>query len=387
MLLPSKLIQKHKSVCHITTIHPFYNDSRIFYRQCRSLVKAGYETHLVIPFEMETVKDGVHIHPCPRLRNRLLHMLITPWIAMRRALKTHASIYHYHDPELMFMGFVLRFIYRKKVVFDIHESVHRHILSKDYLPRFTRRLMSFCYVLFEKFFTIGQSLIIANENCLSDYSSNAYLVQNYPMIKEEASADADNNKINNQPPLLVYVGAVNEIRGAGLYVELAGKLVENGCDFRMKLIGPYQDSEEEKEKLKSRIEALQLQDKVELTGRMEWSEAMGIVSQATIGLCLLLPEPNFTTCLATKILEYMMCGIPVLASNFDHWAKYLQGENSGKMVDPENLDQVTDTCLKMLADPQQLEQMGKRGRAAVRQKYNWDTEFNELLRCYDNLLR
>ena len=70
------------------------------------LAKAGYETHLVIPFEAETVKDGVHIHPCPRLRNRLLHMLITPWLAMRLALKTHADIYQYHDPELMFIGFI-----------------------------------------------------------------------------------------------------------------------------------------------------------------------------------------------------------------------------------------------------------------------------------------
>lgn len=303
------------------------------------------------------------------------------------ALKTHARIYHYHDPELMFMGFVLRFVFRKKVVYDIHESVPRQILSKDYLPRLIRKPVALCYVLLEKIFTIGQSLVIANENCLSEHPANAYLVQNYPMLKEEASANADNNNTKDPIPLLVYLGAVCEIRGAGLYVELAGKLARKDCDFRMKLIGQYQDSEEEYEKLKSRIETLQLLDKVELTGRMEWTRAMEIVSRATIGMCLLLPVPNFTTCLATKILEYMTCGVPVLASSFDHWSKYVEGEKTGMMVDPENLDQVTDTCLKMLADPDQLEQMGKNGITAVREKYNWNTEFNELLRCYDNLLR
>ena len=379
--------QKQKSVCHITTIHPLHNDSRVFYRQCCSLAKAGYETHLVIPFEAETVKDGVHIHPCPRMHNRLLHMLITPWLAMRLALKTRANIYHYHDPELMLIGFILRFIFRKNVVYDIHESVHRHILSKSYLPRFSRRFISACYVLLEKVFTIGQSLVIANENCLSEYSSNACLVQNYPMLTDETIAIANNNKTKAHPPLLVYVGAVSEIRGAGICVELAGALARHGCDFHMKLIGPWQDSEESNRKLKSRIEVLQLQDKVELTGRMKWTEAMEIVSEATIGMCLLLPEPNFTTCLATKILEYMMYGIPVLASDFDHWRKYVDGERTGMMVDPGNIDRVTEVCLQMLADPEQLEQMGKRGRAAVQEKYNWDTEFNELLRCYDNLLQ
>lgn len=385
--MSSRLKHKQKCVCQITTIHSLHNDSRVFYRQCCSLAKAGYETHLVIPFEAETVKDGVHIHPCPRLRNRLLHMLITPWLAMRLALKTHADIYHYHDPELMFIGFILRFIFRKNVVYDIHESVHRQILSKSYLPRLTRRLVSVCYVLLEKIFTVGQSLVIANENCLSEYSSNACLVQNYPMLTDETIAIADNNKTKARPPLLVYVGAVSEIRGVGVCVELAGALAKHGYDFRMKLIGPYQDSEDSNRKLKSRIEVLQLQDKVELTGRMEWTKAMEIVSQATIGMCLLLPEPNHTTCLATKILEYMMYGTPVLASDFDHWRKYVEGEKTGVMVDPENIEDVTDACLKMLANPDQLERMGKRGRAAVREKYNWDTEFSELLRCYDNLLQ
>ena len=40
------LLEKKAKVCHITTVHrPF--DTRIFYKECISLAKAGFEVYLV----------------------------------------------------------------------------------------------------------------------------------------------------------------------------------------------------------------------------------------------------------------------------------------------------------------------------------------------------
>ncbi|MCF7955127.1 MAG: glycosyltransferase family 4 protein [Phycisphaerae bacterium] len=381
--------KKHnnKSVCHITTIHSL-NDTRVFYRQCRSLVDAGYDVHLVIPCDADAVKDGVHIHRCPRFRNRLLHMLTAPWLAMRLALKTHAGIYHYHDPELIFMGFVLKWIFQKKVVFDIHESIPRQLLSKQWLPKWLRKPIAFLYKITEWIFIRGQVIVLASEHSVPDYNESAYLVKNYPHYDKEFldSIEAENNTSTSQNvPILIYVGSVAIERGADIYIELAGRLHAQGVEFHMQLVG--RDSYNCAEKLKQRAQQLNISNKVSFIGQVDHKEAMRLVSKASIGLCLLRPYPNYLKSLATKILEYMMGQTAVLSSDFDCWRRYVEGEKSGMMVDPENLDQVTDTCLKMLSDPQQLEQMGKRGREAVREKYNWNTEFNELLKCYDDLLR
>jgi hypothetical protein len=169
--------QTRESICHISTVHPL-TDVRIFYRECCSLVKAGYEVHLVIPCEQSCVKNGVHLHCIRRVKHRLLRMLFMPWVAMKKALKTKSSIYHYHDPELLFMGFVLRWICGKKVVFDIHESIPRQIMSNAYLPWFTRKPISLCYKFLERIFITGQALVIANKNSVSDYSSNKCLSRN-----------------------------------------------------------------------------------------------------------------------------------------------------------------------------------------------------------------
>lgn len=376
--------QVKERICHISTVHSS-SDVRILYRECCFLVKAGYEVHLVIPCEQSCAKDGIHLHSIRRVKHRLLRMLFMPWVAMRKALQTRSSLYHYHDPELLFMGFVLRWVFGKKVIFDIHESVPRQIMSKPYLPWFTRKPISLCYRFLERIFIAGQALVVANKNSVSDYSSNTYLVQNYPLLNEELIAIANDEKQRYKVPLLVYVGGVNKIRGAMVYVELAKRLLEHGYDFRMTLIGQY--SKEFGRELKSKIEKSHLQNKVVLAGHMDWLKAMKTVSQATIGMCLLLPEPNYSTCLATKIIEYMMLGTPVLASNFDVWQPYVEGERTGLMVDPNNIDQVVKVCERMLSDPDELAAMGKRGMEVVRTKYNWDTEFKVLLQCYDDLLK
>ena len=290
--------QKRESVCHISTVHPS-TDVRVFYRECGSLVEGGYEVHLVIPCECSCTKNGVHLHSIRRVKHRFLRMLFMPWVAMKEALKTKSSIYHYHDPELLLMGFVLRWVFGKKVVFDIHEAVIRQLTSKFYLLQFTRKPISLCYKFLERIFTAGQALVLANKNSVADYPPSAYLVQNYPLLNEEIIAMANDKKQRSKVPVLIYVGVVAEVRGACLSVDLAAKLVERGHDFRMQIIGAYTTEEFGKE-LKLKVERLNLQDKVLLTGRMDWLEAMKLVSKATIGMCLLLPTPNYTTCLATK---------------------------------------------------------------------------------------
>ena len=119
---------------------------------------------------------------------------------------------------------------------------------------------------------------------------------------------------------------------------------------------------------------------------MDYPKAMELASCAAIGLSILKPVADYTICLAGKIVEYMMCGTPVLASNFNHWRAYVEGERVGHMVDPCNMDEIVNVCEQMLNEPDELAAMGKRGMMAVRSKYNWSSEFQELLRCYEDLI-
>jgi len=308
-----------------------------------------------------------------------------PWVAIRKALQTKASLYHYHDPELLFMGFVLRWILGKKVIFDMRESIARQIIAKEWLPKWSRKIVSLCYRAIEKVCLKGIALVVANDKSTEEYEP-CYLVRNFPEIDEELMANAMSMDKRLEQPLLIYVGGVWESRGVFTYVDLAGLMRDRGHDFRMMIIGPY-SREEFVQELKAKISKLNLQDIVTVTGRMDYTEAMKLTCRAAIGLAILKATPNHIFCLSGKMIEYMMCGTPVLCSKFDHWRPYVEDERTCVMVDPNNMDDIIDGCEKMLSDPSELAAMGKRGMQAVRTKYNWNTEFKVLLQCYDDLLK
>ncbi|MBN2513662.1 MAG: glycosyltransferase [Sedimentisphaerales bacterium] len=370
-------------ICHISTVHPD-NDVRILYRECSGLAEAGYKICLIIPSDSKRQINNVEILPLPHIKNRLFRMMILPWLACWKALRFSPSLCHYHDPELMPMGFVLRWVFQKKVVYDIHEAVHRQIMSKAWIPRSMRSFAATLYRLTERVLTVGQVLIVANEKSVDDYQRRVYRVQNYPCFAASGQSTVAMEKIENSKPLLVYVGGVSEIRGSFVYLDLAADLAAAGLNFEMALIGQYDASIGNQ--MRTRIDENHLHDKVRILGRLAFPEAMAYVRRADIGLCLLLPVPNYKFCLATKILEYMMFRVPVLASDFDVWRKYVTGEDAGRMVDPCDRTAVFEACRAMLEDTSMLKRMGENGNRAIRKKYNWDNEFQVLLRCYEDIL-
>lgn len=369
-------------VCHISTVHPD-NDVRVVQRECGSLVQAGFDVHLVIPTDRARVENGVTFHPIRTPRRRVLRVLFAPWIALRCALRTDAKLYHFHDPEFLPAAFVLRWVFRKPVVYDVHEAVAGQIMNKVWIPAPLRRVVSFCYRVVERCLTPGLTFVLANERSVPDYPPSAYLVRNFPRLREP---DVHPTPVSTRPtpPLLIYLGAVSEERGGLVYVRLAHELARRGRDFRMMIIGQLWPPFDQR--MRSEIERLNLTDRVTFHGRMENARAMEHVAQATIGLSLLQPNPNTLVALATKILEYMMVGTPVLASDFPHWTRYVTDVRSGFAVDPTNMEEIVRACERMLDDPAEMDAMGARGAAAVRERFNWSSEFEVLRRCYSELL-
>lgn len=93
-------------ITHLTTVHqPF--DTRIFQKECRSLVQMGDRISLVARHTKPETMDDVKIIPLHRYTNRLVRMLFGPLNAFRLARQTDADIYHFHDSELLFVGILL----------------------------------------------------------------------------------------------------------------------------------------------------------------------------------------------------------------------------------------------------------------------------------------
>lgn len=120
-------------------------------------------------------------------------------------------------------------------------------------------------------------------------------------------------------------------------------------------------------------------------GKINRKEVNELYGRARTGIVIYQPEANHMKAQPIKMFEFMAAGLPVVASNFPLWKKILEGAGCGICVDPMNAQEVQDACLYMIEHPEEAQRMGKRGRAAVVEKYSWDREEKSLLKLYETL--
>ena len=376
------MTSKKPAVCHISIMHdPF--DVRIYHKECKALLEAGYEVHIVVPHDRDEVADGIHIHALPRSQSRLRKMFTWPWLAYRKvlSLRPRPAVCHFYDPGTLVAGMALR-LKGFKVIYDVRENVAQQILTKPYLPRAAARVASWIYRCVEGITTSGMATVHVLDSIARQYRPPRVTVRNLPKLKAKPGKLSRRGK---RRPRLIYIGGVNRVRGAMTMVELAGELKHRGVDFELRIVGPWEEGGMEQD-LKNAVAEAGLTKFVSAVGPVPYEQALAEVAAADIGLCLLHPIPNYLNSIATKILEYMQFELPVIASNFDCWKEFVTGAGSGLMVNPLSTPETADAVQWLLGHPDEMRQMGKRGREAVETKYCWEKEARKLVAFYEKLL-
>jgi len=81
----------------------------------------------------------------------------------------------------------------------------------------------------------------------------------------------------------------------------------------------------------------------------------------------------------------MVAGLPVVASNFPLWMEIIEGNNCGICVNPLEPKEIAKAVEYLIKHPDKAKEIGKNGRKAVLEKYNWENESKKLLEVYRQL--
>lgn len=364
-------------VCHLSTVHR-PGDVRIYHKECGTLAKAGYDVTFVVPSaEPVSSMNGVVVRAIPPARSRRYRALTLSRVAFREALQTDASVYHFHDSELIPVGMALR-ARGKHVIYDVHENLPDAILSKPYLPIATRRVVAEGARLAERGMARVASAVVAATPAIARRfpPSKTVTVQNFPLLSELVARSP--RPFSERPLRVVYTGGITEARGAVEMVEAIGKTI---ADCRLTLVGKFDRAHTEQGARQD-----QGWQQVDFHGWQPRSELPGLLSDARVGLVLFHPEPNHVEAMPNKLFEYMSAGLPVIASNFPLWRSIVEEAECGLLVDPLDSGAIAQAIDWMLAHPEEAEAMGRRGRIAVEERYNWDREAEKLVNLYRRLL-
>ncbi len=156
-----------KRICILTSMHPVF-DSRIFHKEAKTLNKAGYDVALIAQNDKEEVVDGIRIVPLSKPRNRFERTTKMVWTVYWKALKIDAEIYHFHDPELISVGLLLK-LYGGKVIYDMYENVPKQIKNKGWMKLSLRNYVAKLISLAERILLINIPVIFAEASYHKDY--------------------------------------------------------------------------------------------------------------------------------------------------------------------------------------------------------------------------
>jgi glycosyltransferase involved in cell wall biosynthesis len=124
-------------------------------------------------------------------------------------------------------------------------------------------------------------------------------------------------------------------------------------------------------------------NKIKYIGILSNVKAMEMCAEAT--LMFQLREPtvliNKYICGST-LLNAMMCGTPILVNKGTSTAEKVLNENCGLVINANNVEEIKNAIIKLRDDSELRTELGKNGRRAYVNKYNWEIMENKLLDIY-----
>lgn len=361
-------------IIHMSTVHP-RDDSRILHKEIRTLAK---ETgHKVAFYVQDGQGDAIDTRnncaivdtgkPMRRLR-RMTFGAIRMIAAVRKA---QPRLVFFHDPELIPWSVLLK-LSGIRVIYDVHEDYPGAVTRNRRLPRALRPVLGLITGVVERVFSAFFDGIVAvsPEIARRFPARKTVVVRNSPIVDELVSPSIVSMAC--RPKHFAYIGTINEDRNIEAMVRCVDRMRD--ADACLRLAGTFSTPDLEKA-----IRATPGWQQVKYDGWLNRDGVRDLLAEVRAGLLLIKPIPHEMTGMPIKMCEYMAASVPLIASDFPFWREIIEGTGAGIVVDPLDDAAIIRAMQWMLENPDQAAEMGRRGRRAVLERFNWDVEAEQLL--------
>lgn len=363
-------------VCHLTSAHDS-SDVRIFHKECAFLAREeDLDVYLVAPGESRSEKNVTVIGVGEKPGSRIKRMFTFTKKVYEAAVNVDADVYHFHDPELLGTGLKLKRL-GKKVVFDSHEYTVEQIKIKTYIPKLARNIIAKVFHMYEssvcrKIDAVIFPCGINGKHPFEGRAQRTLYIDNFPILEEFSVTAKEDRKYD-----VCHIGSLDAPRGIPQLLE-AVKIA--GCNLAL---GGNFPTEEYHKDLAERG----LLENVDYRGFCNRQTVVEIYSDSKVGASTILPLGQYTMGdnMPTKVYEFMAMGIPVIISNFRYPTQLLKEYEFGIAIDPEDPESIAAGISTLLGDDELRERMGREGRRAVEEVFNWESEIRKIVSLYKEI--
>ena len=192
----------------------------------------------------------------------------------------------------------------------------------------------------------------------------------------ETTALREKLDINRDDKVIVFIGTLFDFSGVDQYVVQFPKVIKAIPEAKLVIVGRGVLIE----KLKKLVDKMELNDNVILTGYQPYETMPQYINIADI--CINPFRINDTTrdIMPGKILQYLACAKPVLATPLPGMKAIIPNEDYGVIY--SDIDEFAEDTVKLLKDDEKIRAVGEKGLMYVKKKHDW----NEIAQRLETLL-
>ena len=177
--------------------------------------------------------------------------------------------------------------------------------------------------------------------------------------------------------VLVTIARLFMLKGHDYIIESAKKLSKQFENCVWLFIGDGNLAEQ----YKQQIQELGLAEKIRFTGLMPPGEIPLAIQSSDVLVHCSLREG-----LARTLPQAMLCGRPAISFDVDG-AREVVNENTGRLIEPKNVEQLIEVCAELIQDEGLRKRLGEQGRDSVKKKFAPETMVDTIEEVYRKLMR
>lgn len=313
-----------------------------------------------------------------RMTSKILSRAWTHAVIITRVVLSRPEVIHAHDVNTLPSAWLAAILSGARLVYDAHEiSTDREGYSD------VRGLVGWV----EKRLMPRADAAITTTEARAKFFARAYgvprpvVLQNRPRFSTARRTDRIRRELGLQDhwPIVIYQGGLQQGRGLENLVAAAAKIQ----DAHFVFVGGGRLAN----RLELQVQTMGLGKRVHFIPTVSLDDLPSYTASADIGV-----QPIENTCLnhfttdSNKLFEYMMAGLPVVASDLPEIRRIVAGREFGLLVPAGSQDHLTQALQTLVSDSAKRSQFAENARRAAR-TLNWDEQEQKLLDLYRGLER
>lgn len=320
----------------------------------------------------------------PAILNLILNLLFRNFFdnftIARYATAEKADIYHSHDLDTLLEGFIAAKINKAKQIFDSHE----------YFTEFSKSFLSLYWKLVQRLLISKVNGVIAVCDNLANMLSEKYgipkpiILLNCAELKPYKKYDLIRSEFNipSNQKIVLYLGSLFPGRGVETVIDSV-KYIDK--DVTVVIIGSAHESY--RRQLEERVNKMRATSgsNIIISGPVPFDKVYDYMMSADLGIAFYEETSVANDGLPNKLFDYMISGLPVVASAMSEIKKVIEETKTGIVIDKADAERLGTTIQKLIHDDQTLELFHKNALESAKNNYNWGIESKKLLKLYNEI--